>query len=222
MIICRSNLLKTVALTASLSLMPDAGPMTTYAGEAAIEQCLAPAICPIPYVRLAKQETEPFLFLGKVMDEDHPRFHQYRTALRRFPSVRSCLITKERETAQPDLRQIDWHAISDVQEIEVCVFRTASSIEEVETIKTWLRHHDYRVNEGSRIRRDSYVSRYETEPMFGFASFLSVERFREIVPRSWFARLIGFEGARSHSLTISFSQSGQVVGVAASGSTIFN
>ena len=97
-----SNLLKTVALAASLALLPVAGPVASYAGEAAIEQCLDPEICPIPYVRLAKQETEPFLFLGRVMDESRPRFYQYEDALRRFPDVRSCHIEEERGKPQPD------------------------------------------------------------------------------------------------------------------------
>ena len=217
-----SNLLKSAILAASLAVLFGAGAVAANAGEPKIEQCLNPEICPIPYVRLAKQETEPFLFQGKVVDVNHPRYGYYRQALRGFPDVRSCLTTDERDKPQPDLRQIDWDAIHDVQEISVCVFRIASSIEDVEAIRTWLRYHDFSVGKGSRIRRENYVPKYETESMFGFSAILTIEKFRKIVPRSWFARLIGFEGGRSFSLSISFSQNGQVVGVGLGGSTILN
>ena len=63
--------------------------LNTYAEAQMVEQCLGPEVCPIPYVRLAKQGTEPFLFLGKVVDVNHPRYGDYERALRRLPNVRS-------------------------------------------------------------------------------------------------------------------------------------
>lgn len=199
-----------------------AGAVAVYAEEPKIEQCLEPEICPIPYVRLAKQETEPFLFLGKVVDEDHPRSGDYKRALRRFPDVRSCLVEKEREKPKPDLRQIDWDKIRNIKDIDVCVFRIASSIEDIENIKLWLLHHDFRVGKGSRINSEDYVPKSETDRMFGFSAILSVERFREILPQSWFARIFGIELMRSYWLTISFSQSGQVVDVSSGGNSKLN
>ncbi len=217
-----SNLLKSTILVASLALLLGAGAVAANAGKPKIEQCLEPEICPIPYVRLAKQETEPFLFLGKVVDENHPRYGDYKRALRRLPDVRSCLTTDERDKPQPDLRQIDWEAIGNVREMEVCVFRIASSIEDIETIKIWFQHHDFSVGTENRFRTQRYVPKYHTDPIFGLQTTLSVKDYRKIIPRSWFARLIGFEGARSAGITMYFSQSWQVVGVAAGGSTIFN
>ena len=61
-----------LARLALLALLLGAGAVAAHAGEARIEQCLDPEICPITYVRLAKQETEPFLFIGKVVDVNHP------------------------------------------------------------------------------------------------------------------------------------------------------
>jgi hypothetical protein len=206
----------------SLAVLLGASPVAANAQAPTTEQCLAPATCPISYVRLAKQETEPFLFLGKVVDVNHPRYGDYERALRRFPDVRSCLTTDEREKPQPDLREIDWDAIGDVKEMEVCVFRIVSSIGDIGTIKIWFQHHDFSVAEENRFRTQRYVSDYDTDPIFSLETTLSVKNYRKIIPRSWFARLIGLEGRRSAGLTMYFSQSWQVVGVAAGGSTILN
>ena len=162
---------------------------------------------------MAKQETEPFLFIGKVVDVNHPRYGDYPNALRRFPDVRSCLTTDEREKPQPDLRQMDWGAIHDIKEIEVCVFRIASSIEDIGTIILWLLHHGFIVHKFPRELSDNYVPRDEIESTFNLQSFLSIERFRKIIPRVWFARIIGLEWGTSYALTMSFSQKYQLAGV---------
>ncbi len=222
MMISGSSLLKSVIVAASLAVLFGAGTVAANAEEPKIEQCLDPEICPIPYVRLATQETEPFMFHGKVVDENHPWANDYRNAIRRFPDVRSCLTTDEREKPQPDLRQIDRGAIGNIREIDVCVFRIASSIEDIETIQLWLRHHGFTMDEVRRRRRESYVPKYETEPIFRLWSYLSMEKFREIIPRFWFTRIIGLELGRRYALYIDFSQNGQVSGVHSSLATKLN
>lgn len=190
--------------------------------EPGAEQCLNPDICPIPYVRLAKQNTEPFLFLGKVVSENHPRYADYESAINSFPNVRSCLIENERNEPQPDLRQIDWSAMHDIHDIDVCVFRIASSIEVIESIKSWLRYHGIKVGAGSSLYGQGYVPKNETDRVFALESHLSVNKFREIIPRSWIAHLIGIELMRNYWITISFSKSGRVVGVTSGGNSILN
>ncbi|HUS54477.1 MAG TPA: hypothetical protein VMY41_10795 [Thermohalobaculum sp.] len=218
----RSHRLIPAIFATALAVLLGAGTVAANAQEPMIEQCLDPATCPIPYVRLSKQDTEPFLFLGKVIDEKHPRYQDYKSAIRRFRDVRSCLTTEEREKSQPDLRQIEWGAIDNVKEMEVCVFRVISSFDDIETIKTWLRHHDFNVADENRVRNKRYVPDYETDLIFGLTSTLSEKKYREMIPRSWIARLIGFESVRIPALTIYFSQSWQVVGVAVGGSSILN
>jgi hypothetical protein len=179
--------------------------------EPGAEQCLDPQVCPIPYVRLAKQETVPFLFLGKTVDEDHPRYGDYRRALRRFPDVRSCLIEREREKPQPDLRRIDWDAIQDIQEIEVCIYRIVTSIGDIEIAKLWLRYHGFTVGQLTRIYSGGYVPEYRTQPIFQLWSRL--ESFRKIVPRGLLTRILGLELGLSYSIDMMFSQDIQLVGV---------
>jgi hypothetical protein len=217
-----SRRLRSGIAAAALAALLGAGAVAANAQEPTTEQCLDPETCPIPYVRLAKQETEPFLFLGKVVDKDHPRYGDYKRALRRFPDVRSCLTKEEREKPQPDLRQIDWDAVRNIKDIDVCVFRIASSIEDVEAIRAWLRYHGFRVGDLTWAVHPRYVPKHETDAMSGVQSHLSVEKFREILPRSWLARLVGFEMMRNYWLTITFSQSGNLVGVSSGGNSKLN
>jgi hypothetical protein len=187
-----------------------------------VHKYLDTAICPIPYMQLAKQETEPFLFLGHVVDVNFPRYDDYKRALRRFPDVRSCLIEVERDKPQPDLRQIDWDAVRNTKDIDVCVFRIASSIRDVEYIRLWLTHHNFEVAGLARRLSKKYVPSYETDPIYFLSANLSTEKFREIFPKPWIEKLMGFEGLHSYSLSIVFSQTRQVVGVTSIGNSKLN
>lgn len=207
---------------AVLALVLGLGSLAAPGGEPSTEQCSDTEVCPIPYVRLAKQETEPFLFLGKVVNENHPRHEDYDRALRRFPDVRSCLTEDERNKPQPDLREIDWDEMRNVRDVDVCVFRIASSIQDVDRIKNWLRHQGFTVGEMSRRFSESYTPRYATEPAFGLQAHMSVDRFRKIFPKPWITILTGVELLRNYWLTISFSQEYQIVDVSSGGNTILN
>lgn len=198
---------------AALALLIGAGTAGAIAQDESTEQCLDPEICPIPYVRLAKQETEPYLLDGKVVDESHPRYVHYGEPILRFPDVRSCLVESERGEPVPDLRLMDWDAAENLADVDVCVFRVASSIGDVDTVKLWLRYHGFHVGRDIPLHGKSYVPKSETDAMFIVDSLLPVEKFRGIFPRSRIWRLIGIETVHSYSLGIWFSQSGRVVGV---------
>jgi hypothetical protein len=217
-----SGILRLGFIAASLAAGLGAGAVAANAQEPKIEQCLDPEICPISYVRLSKQETEPFLFGGKVMDESQPRYKEYKKALRRFPDVRSCLIEGERDRPRPDLRQIDWGGIENIQEIDICVFRIASSIEDIDIIKYWLKIQEFIAANLSRSHSKNYKTSYDNEPVYYLSATLALEKFRDIIPRLWFEKLIGYEGVRGYSLTIHFSNKLEIVGIRSHGSSIFN
>jgi hypothetical protein len=217
-----SRRLRSGIAAAALAVLLGAGAVATIAQEPSTEQCLDPAICPILYVRLAKQETEPFLYRGRVMDEKHPRYEDYERALRTFPDVRSCLTKDERAKPQPDLRQIDWSAIRSIKDIDVCVFRIASSADGLETIKTWLLYNDFISDGEARLYGKNYVPKHETDPVYTLSAHLTLEKFRTIISRLWIERLLGYEGIRNYSISIFFSQTFQVVGVGSIGNSILN
>lgn len=217
-----SGILRSGIVAASLAVLFGAGTMAADAQEPMTEQCLNPETCPIPYVRLAKQETEPFKFRGHVVDVNFPRYQDYKRAIRRFPDVRSCLTSDEREKPQPDLRQIDWDAIRSIPDIDVCVFRIASSADDLETINTWLRYHEFSVAELARLYGKKCVPKDETDEIYYLSASLSRENFGKIIPRWWIERLLGYEGLRNYSLVIEFSLTFQVVSVRSIGNSIFN
>jgi hypothetical protein len=72
----------------------------------------------------------------------------------------------EHEKPHPDLRQIDWDAVRNTKDIDVCVFRIASSIQDVEYIKLWLTYHNFEVVGLSRRVSKKYVPSYETDPTY--------------------------------------------------------
>jgi hypothetical protein len=211
--ILASALLASAMLATAVGALSVAGAAPAAAQEPEAEQCLNPQVCPIPYMRLSKQETEPFLFYDDVVDANHPWAYDYGAAIRRFPDVRSCLIEKERNKPQPDLRQIDWVAIDNIREIEVCVFRIASSIDDVESVKLWLQYHEFAKISARPMYHNSYVPKSENDPLFALEYHLSIDRFRKIVQRTWLTGIIGLELGRNYSIHAYFSQSGKVAGV---------
>ena len=183
------------------------------AAAAGSEQCLDQLTCPVTYMRLATQETEPFFFYGEEVTVTHRRYKDYRDAIQQFPDVRSCLIPSERPKPKPDLRRMDWTEVKSFHDIEVCVFRIAMSIQDIDMVKAWLRNNDFIVGREVKQRSDDYVPMRDTDPVFIIDSTLSVENFRKIVPRPWIWRIIGIERVYNFSLSILFSRTGQVVGV---------
>jgi len=101
-------------------------------------ECRETNSCSITYDHLATQDTDPFLFLGKVMDHEHPRWRRYRKAIRRHADVRDCLLRSEENKEVPNLTLIDWQAMGSGEVIEVCLFRIFSSLETPAAAMQWL------------------------------------------------------------------------------------
>jgi len=101
-------------------------------------ECRATDSCTIEYDYLANQETDPFLFSGKVMDREHPRWSQYRSAIRSYADVRDCLVRSEVKKETPNLTLINWKKMRSGKIIEVCLFRVFSSLGSPENAKLWL------------------------------------------------------------------------------------
>lgn len=105
-------------------------------------------------VRLANEETMPFLFLGKqVMSYNvddpkmtHMKYHKkrYAKSIERFSSVQDCLLKSEQKSPHPDLTRFDWGRITGEEEAEVCVFRVASSYFSPADMRNWLASQEFR------------------------------------------------------------------------------
>lgn len=93
---------------------------------------------PIAYDHLSDEKTDPFLVYGKppVKRADR-RLWADMQAVRRWPDVRSCLIRSERKAEKPDLRKMDWGKMRRKEDIEVCLFRVAASLQSQEAMRDW-------------------------------------------------------------------------------------
>lgn len=98
----------------------------------------------IPRDRLATQDSHPFLFIGRVIDATHPRWSDFRRAIRTYPDVDPCLEEEQRGTAAPDLLAFDWNGIRYTAAIEVCLFRVFQSLREPELIEAWVLRQGFR------------------------------------------------------------------------------
>ncbi|WP_457650826.1 hypothetical protein [Profundibacter sp.] len=177
----------------------------------------APAVsgAPIEYDRLANQETDPFMFQGKVMDENHPRWRQYRRAIRKFRDVRDCLIEEEQNRETPNLLLIDWQKTGLGSGAQVCLFLIARSLGTMDRHREWLEFHEFRTLSYSRFVSDGYSPAYETEPVAYLSGTWTTEQYRAKKP-SWFASLTGIELVQGYGVSVRYSHKQRVVGATAS------
>jgi len=119
-------------------------------------------------VRLADEETVPFLHVGKPVlkyDANDPdatymvrHKKHYAKSIVRFASVRDCLIDSEQKVPQPDLTKFDWKKITDETEAAVCVFRIAGSYALPDDMKRWFMSQGFRTSLHKDRNRDVFVS----------------------------------------------------------------
>ncbi|MEO1159995.1 MAG: hypothetical protein AAFW74_05965, partial [Pseudomonadota bacterium] len=64
----------------------------------------------------------------------------------RFPDTRSCLKSSESAKQQPDLLKFNWSSIWLPGDLEVCVFRIASSLGSIAATRAWFQHQGLRVS----------------------------------------------------------------------------
>lgn len=72
------------------------------------KECRPNNTCSIEYDYLSDQKGDPFRFQGRVVDKEHPRWREYRRAIRRYPDVQSCLAAGEQNKTSPNLLAFDW------------------------------------------------------------------------------------------------------------------
>lgn len=179
-------------------------------------QCAAEADCEtLEAQRMSTQESDPFLFGGRLVDANHPRWRFYKRAIKRFPDTRSCLKKETQTSEAPNLFLIDWKKVGTGRAFEVCAFRIFRSIDSLEGIESWLRFHDFQVGKLTRFIGNSSKPRFSTDPVELVTAWWTTEQYRRKNP-SLFVKLIGFEFVLNYSVVVQFDQSGQVVVVGAS------
>lgn len=113
-----------------------------------------------PYFKtLATNKSHPFLYGGAGK--------QFHASMKRFPTVKDCLVRSERSKEVPDLRLIDWHLFWRQHDPTVCIWRIFSSLGTPEAAANWLKFHGFKLSENlDPFLRTQYVypQKYDTYP----------------------------------------------------------
>jgi len=62
-------------------------------------------------------------------------------ATTKYPTTLDCLIKSEKEKDNPDLRLIDWKRVKTLEELDICLWRIFSSLDDFESIVEWMIFH---------------------------------------------------------------------------------
>jgi hypothetical protein len=171
---------------------------------------------PVSFKRLSKEQSSPFLKLGRPLSDLQGRsdYGEYKAAVDHFPDVRACLINSERKKHIPDLSLFDWDMIRGEYETEVCLFRIFSSIGSVEGSGRWLKDQGFNVGHISEIStsRMSMRSRHEEEPGIHIAASWPVKECgARIKSNNIFNEILVYFTAYAFSVEADFLADGEVI-----------
>jgi hypothetical protein len=85
----------------------------------------------------ARSDQTMFLHFGKPLSEhtSRDRIDRLKQAEARFPTLAACL----KEPQAGAMPQLDWRALRNTEDLEVCVFRIAASLGEAQAVADWLK-----------------------------------------------------------------------------------
>ena len=92
----------------------------------------------IPRENLSTQDSDPFKLAGRVMDRSQPRWNEFKETLATFPDTSSCLLLEERGKEVQNLLAFDWKAMRYLTEIDICVWRIATTLNDIDLMRDWL------------------------------------------------------------------------------------
>ena len=171
----------------------------------------------VPRDQLSTQDSDPFLFISRVMDSSQPRWAEFEPSIARFPDTSSCLMQDERTSDVQNLLNFDWKAMESLHDIEVCMFRVAHSLDDVQLLRAWLTAQGYRIADGRQFCSDMYDESFPNQGVCSFEGIMAPDLFAEKtsifeeMSLPW--RLIYRKAARRHGLQIGLSDTMQVVEV---------
>jgi hypothetical protein len=157
------------------------------------------------------QESQPFRFLGKTMDRDHPRWRNYARPIARYPGPRECLLPEQAQLDVPSLLEFDWQRPRRLSDLDVCLFRVFAALGSPEEVRAWLRHFGFQVSAFRDLGRSSRIPA-DQNPTKGFGAQADRETYRSLRP-SMLAALIGFDTTRGFSIEVCYNVDLQLISV---------
>ena len=173
--------------------------------------CTEQSGCAMPVGQVVTQESAPFRFLGKIVDEDHPQWSNYKRSIKRYHSPIDCLSEREQQEETANLVALDWKRVGTGRGAEVCIFRILSSLEDRDDILFWLEAHDFATRGFGRKSPETIKPRFPTEGVVDIGGLWSVDQYRSVNPS--LLASIGIEFVHNYQLIINLDQNDQIVGV---------
>ncbi|SNX74961.1 hypothetical protein SAMN05878503_12818 [Cereibacter ovatus] len=183
-----------------------------------------PAEFILPLERLSNEASMPFAVFGQVVDNKHPQWGRYESSLAKFPSTQDCLLPAARTSVGWNLSAFDWASFKDHQDIEVCVFRVATSLETPERMRAWLLDQGYQVSGPTPIT-PNVTGNGPNDSDLGLSGILAADEFearvrfrRSFNPWPYLLAWI-FPSPphhRDHALNFTYSGQGRIVAIQSS------
>lgn len=133
----------------------------------------------IPRNDLSTQDSDPFMFLGRVMDESRPRWGEFEAALAAFPNTSSCLLPEERGKDVQNLLAFDWKSMRYLTEIDICVWRVATTLNDIDLMRDWLATQGFSGSYNTQYCDNAVRTPYaeDDDEYCGIEGVMSVEDF---------------------------------------------
>lgn len=179
----------------------------------------------VPRYALSTQDSDPFMFVGRIMDESRPRWDEFEDTLAAFPDTSSCLLPGERGKDVQNLLAFNWKAMESLTEIEVCVFRVARSLPDPELLEDWLSSQGYRVIGSIQSCKEKTLPEYirPEDALCRIEGYMSPEDFDQKTSiydnMSFLTRWLWRGASRQHGINIGISTELRVIDVSATVNT---
>lgn len=168
----------------------------------------------IPTTALSNQTETPFLFIGKPVSPEHPRWEHYSEVIEEFDTANDCLAPSTTIAEEVDVLAINWSALRSHRAVEVCLFRIFSSIGDIHKIREWLTLQQYRLLENRFSKTETrYLETSITSKTFvTIEGYLNSDVFEDRV--KIFRYGLGWlHPAKGYMIQVVLSEAGEVVSI---------
>jgi hypothetical protein len=196
-------------------------PLLVLAGQVQAQQAADISAFLIPRDQLATQDSDPFMLAGRVMDETRPRWAEFEDTLAAFPDTSSCLLPEERGKDVQNFLAFDWKAMRYLTEIDVCVWRIATTLDDIDLMRDWLALQGFSGSYNTQSCDNAVRTPITTErsSFCGIGGVMSIEDFDSKTSAyknmsfltRWFWRGI----SQRASITVSYNYNMHVRGISA-------
>ena len=181
-------------------------------GEASAQQsdttylvCPTESSCSFMTSGVSNQDSNPFLFYGKVVDQDHPRYNDFLKSFRKFPSATQCW--KNTSDTNPNIStsfDFDWSKIRSSEDLEVCLFHLFSSFSDVQVVKRWMTNAGFLIRIETLLHLDNGGTTNSGDRVLAINASMNKASAQSAGANRFFRRFCGWFG-KSISLTVHYN-----------------